>query len=119
LPKDANEVIVRSLACIDSFAMMYTVLAKHYKLERVFATPEKQDVLRQCQEIITRMHLVCRGFACLSQATQLGLGQASVERVAHEYSLKLPFLVGMELPIDFNIPGRNALGVYSPLTEPY
>jgi hypothetical protein len=119
LPKDANEVIVRSLACIDSFAMMYTILSKHYKLERLTMVPEKMAHLSKCHEIVQRMHLVCRGFACLSQATTMGSFSSSIEKVAHEYSLKLPFLVGMELPIDYNVPGRNHLGVYSPLTEPY
>jgi hypothetical protein len=39
--------------------------------------------------------------------------------VAHEYSIYAPFLVGIELPLDFNMPGRDPLGSYNSLREPY
>jgi len=66
------------------------------------------------------MHLVCRGFACFAQATTLGFeGNVSIERAAHDYSLKLPFLVGIELPIDFNEEKRDLFGRFDPLRNPY
>jgi hypothetical protein len=77
-------------------------------------------ILRKCHELVGRMHLVCRAFACFAQATTLGYdAQVSLEKVAHEYSVRMPFLIGLDLPIDYNVPGRHLMGVYNPITEPY
>lgn len=120
LPRDPRETIIRSLACVDCFKIIYTELAKHYKITRVFDHPEKQLTLRKCQELVMRMHILARGFACLCQSTTLGFdANMSIERVAHEYSLRLPYLNGLELPIDFNVPGRDPFGSFDPLHEPY
>ncbi len=40
-----------------------------------------------------------------------------MERVAHEYGMYLPFLNGLDLPIDFNVPGRARMGYYDPVRE--
>lgn len=83
-------------------------------------TPEKQMILRRCHELVARMHLICRAFCCLAQATTIGFDSTvSVERVAHEYSMRVPFLTGLELPIDYNVPGRQSMGTYDPVRESY
>jgi hypothetical protein len=65
LPSNPREVIARSLACVDCFKIIYTELCKHYKHARVFQDAEKQQMLRNCQEVIMRLNVLARGFACL------------------------------------------------------
>lgn len=43
----------------------------------------------------------------------------SVERYAHTFSMMMPSLTGLELPIDYNVPGRQIMGHYDPIKEPY
>jgi hypothetical protein len=87
-------------------------------MTRSHNNPEKLLFLRKCNEIVARMHLMCRAFACLAQVTTMGFEPStSVERVAHEYGMYLPFLNGIELPIDFNVPGRARMGYYDPIRE--
>jgi hypothetical protein len=99
--------MARSIACMDTYKAVYTKLYGMYEARRMHTQAEKMFVLRKCDEIVKRMHLLCRGFACLAQVTTVGYDSSvSVERVAHDYAMVLPFLTGMELPIDYNVPGR-------------
>jgi hypothetical protein len=117
-PNSPGEVIARSLVCIDTYKNIYTKLFELYESRRIHTQADKMQVLRKCNEVIARMHLVCRGFACLAQVTTVGFEpNMSVERVAHDYGMMLPFLNGLDLPIDYNVPGRQSRGTYDSKTD--
>jgi hypothetical protein len=118
-PRTPDEVIARSVTCIDAYKIIYTILFHHYQTLRIQNQSDKVAILRKCNEIAARMHVLSRAFACLAQVATIGFEPTvSIERVAHDYGIFLPFLTGMDLPIDYNIPGRQARGVYDPRTQP-
>ena len=45
LPRTVNETIARSLACIDCYKIVFTVLSHRYKQERVIESGEKATIL--------------------------------------------------------------------------
>ena len=65
-PQTPQEIIARCLACVDSYKMIYTRLYEYYNRGGKLNQHDKKAILNQCHELVQRMHLVCRGFACFA-----------------------------------------------------